>query len=300
MIRTREDASVAARSLCRFWGLPSGQLIRQPSGTNDVYLVGGTDLLLRVAPAGWSLDRVATQVRIAKALNDEGVAFSEPAAEAVELATEAGMVVGSLWLWLEPEPGAPLLWGQLGRLLQALHRAGDRLDAALLEVPPKDFLLHVEQRLYAERPLANAPDEAVGLLRRWYGRLAREYEHLPYVLDTGLIHGDVRPSNVVVTSAGPVLIDADSLSCGQRELDLLWVLEHHHRGLLDDQDYQTFADAYGADVADWPGILTLVRLRELSQTTWALLRRSTSPTDTEASRRLLEWWRQGAFLGDIP
>lgn len=300
MVRTREDATVAARSLCRYWGLPGEHLARLPSGTNDVYRVGGTAFLIRVAPPGWSLHRVATQVRIAKALNDEGVAFSEPAAAAVELPAGAGTVVGSLWLWLEPEPGAPLLWGELGHLLQDLHHAGSRLDTAGMEVPPKDFLLHVEQRLFADHPLAGAPDEDIALLRQWYEQLKHEYEDLQYVLDSGLIHGDVRPANIVVTSSGPALIDADSLSCGPRELDLLWTVEQYRRELLDDQNYQAFTRGYGADLAGWSGVLTLVRLRELSQTTWALLRRFTSGRDSKDSQRLLEWWRQGAPLRDVP
>ena len=288
------ESAVAAA--CERLGLRPDGIEVLPSGSNHVVHLTGAALVVRVAPPGWR-DRLEAQIRLAAALVEQGVPVGRPASGILDLRVGDDQVAATVWSYEASDAGAALDWRALGELVGRFHAEGDlAAGQRSIPLPARDLAGHVAPRLAAVETLVGPQDAA--LLRAWYGRLVGELDQLRYVLPAGVTHGDVQLANVLVTARGPVLVDTDGYAVGPREVDLVWVAEEHLAGRLDAASYQEFVAGTGTDLADWPGLPTLARLRELSHTSWLLLRRDRHPPDAELAERMLSWWRAGAPLGE--
>jgi aminoglycoside phosphotransferase (APT) family kinase protein len=79
----------------------------------------------------------------------------------------------------------------------------------------------------------------------------------------GVIHGDVSPSNVMRSPAGPRLIDLDWAARAPREYDLASAARRCRDGSISRRAYRAFCSAYGYDVQGWPGLPVLDRIADL-------------------------------------
>lgn len=205
--------------------------------TTVVLRVG--DQAVKVHPPGTDPVHLAA---VHDALAGSGVALTSTEAPVV---TSHGVVTVTPWV----APGRPVGWGELGRLLRALH-----------DVPAA---------LPAWTPLRRLPSQLAGLPEA--GRLLTEraaaLEALAAcepVLPAGSLHGDVSPENVLRTAAGPRWIDVDFAGTGPREYDLAAVVRRHASGELTDPDYRSFVRAYGLDLRGWTGLAVMDELCRLS------------------------------------
>lgn len=101
--------------------------------------------------------------------------------------------------------------------------------------------------------------ERIAQLRRAWAEV--EFPHPP-----GLIQGDAHPNNLLRDSLGRVVLgDWDHVAAGPREWDLMQIHYMHRRfGRVSAGQLDEFADAYGWDIHEWPGLDLLVAIRELS------------------------------------
>ena len=66
-------------------------------------------------------------------------------------------------------------------------------------------------------------------------------------------------------SGEAILGDWDHVATGPREWDLIQIHYMHRRfGRADEDDIEAFTAAYGWDIRGWPGLDTLVAIREIT------------------------------------
>jgi hypothetical protein len=82
------------------------------------------------------------------------------------------------------------------------------------------------------------------------------FEALTFPLGTGLIHNDAHAGSLLADSRSPsgyVLGDWESACDGLREIDVVPDGAPGNRFGLPEQQRREFSDAYGYDLASWPG-----------------------------------------------
>jgi len=89
---------------------------------------------------------------------------------------------------------------------------------------------------------------------------------LDFPLPAGLIHGDAHIGNLMRSASGQVILgDWDHVATGPREWDLVQIHYIHRRfGRAADEDINAFTTSYGWDIRDWPGLETLIAVREIT------------------------------------
>lgn len=162
--------------------------------------------------------------------------------------TSHGIVVVSRWL--RTTDGVD--WPATGGLLARFH--AEHADADLLPWTPLRRLPH---------QVADLPEEAAAVLLAARATLLEALDDVGSELGHGAIHGDVSPSNVLLTPGGPKLIDLDFVARGPREYDLSSAARRHAAGEIDDETYLGFCRAYEHDVRGWGGLAVLDRLADL-------------------------------------
>jgi Ser/Thr protein kinase RdoA (MazF antagonist) len=102
--------------------------------------------------------------------------------------------------------------------------------------------------------------------RRWLQEAVAEvldsYGHLEFPLGEGLLHGDAYPGNTLWNGNSALLGDWDETAFGPREIDLANTFQGVRFGRTQ-QELTAFAEAYGYDPAQWPGLSVLTRMRDL-------------------------------------
>lgn len=162
--------------------------------------------------------------------------------------TSHGIVTVTPWL-----PAAPAVtWEETGALLRRFHT-----EHAAADVP-------------VWTPLSRLPSQVEGLpldvaevLLAARAALLDALGEVRSELGVGTIHGDVSPSNVMRTAAGPRLIDLDWVAVAPREYDLAAASRRVRDGEISRQTYAGFCDAYGFDVLSWDGLPVLDRIADL-------------------------------------
>jgi hypothetical protein len=268
-------------------GCSESRLLRL--GENAIYALDVPDVVVRVARSVEMLKDVRKEVGVARWLASLGY----PAVRLAELeGVDQPIVVAShpVTFWrlirpIEPKPSA----SDLGRLLRWLHGLK----------PPESLL--PEFRPFAR--VADRLDEAPRTVEQadldfLCGRLDtlhREYEELSFVFPPGPVHGDAHPGNLLRTSAGEVvLLDFEQFCHGPREWDLSLAWAYRHAfGWFTAEEYGGFVEAYGYDIAGWPGLPVLRSIRELGMTTWLMQMVDHDAAKAEEFRRRVADMRAG-------
>ncbi|GAA3250862.1 aminoglycoside phosphotransferase family protein [Pseudonocardia petroleophila] len=270
---TETTARRALTRACQQVGLPysDAELIR--IGSNAVFRVNAATIA-RVAPSVAHRENAQKQIDVARWLRD----IDYPATRAldIEQPVDAEGRVVTFWESIAPETRyAPI--HEVARLTRWLHD---------LEVPPTLALPALQPLGAPGDPfpdLAAIPKhDAQFLLERLeWARL--RFPCLPFVLPSGVVHGDANVGNVLLDDKGrAVLIDLDGFSTGPREWDLIQTALFYDRlGWHTRDEYMEFVNVYGYDLMRWSYYGELADMREIAMTTW-LCRKAGDSTSTAA------------------
>lgn len=282
--RPVDDVAVAdsvAREAAAALGLtvPGRAPVRVRVGMNALYECG--DTVLRVgrpsAPA-------ALAIALAERLLELGVAVPRPAGDR---AYEADGMSVTAWHRIEPSP-LPIDWGEVGRIVRRVHA----LDATDIPAgyplpsptgfPWWDFTsVRADIADHIDPAALAGLDAAIERHRDWHELVAAG----PVVC-----HGDVHPGNVMMTAAGPVLLDWDLMCLAHPGWDHAMLLTLAERWGGDPAVYPAFAVGYGRSLAGDPAARAFAELRNVAATLMRVRAGISDPAArAEAERRLRHW-----------
>ncbi|MFJ9482037.1 phosphotransferase family protein [Streptomyces mirabilis] len=259
---TAGSLEAVLREACGTAGLdPDGaELLRL--GSNAVYRLSASPVIVRIARDPDTLEEMERAVRVARWLNAENL----PATRVPTGVTQP-LVVGSrvVTFWesvQEREEYATV--GELADLLRRLHWLE---EPESLRLPYFDPFAKVSASLGR---MDGVTEDDRTFLKERAGKLNKDYDRLDFVLPFGMIHGDASIGNVLRHRDGhAVLIDLDGFALAPREWDLIQTAMFYDRyGWHTKAEYAEFVHRYGFDLMNWPGYETLADLRELMMVVW--------------------------------
>jgi hypothetical protein len=230
---------------------------------SSIYLLPREDAVVRIVEATEeNRTRAGVSVTVTAWLVQVGFPSVEPLCPHP---VETGGMIATLWRYLpQPDRVDRLPLAALGQLLRELHG----LPPPPFPVPPVDPLGRL-RRAVALDDERREPVLSAGQ-RKWLDQRMREdssaYSALTFPLGEGLIHNDAHVGNVLVAKSQPsgyVLADWDGVCRGPREIDLVQEGAPGNRFGLTEEQRREFSDAYGYDLASWPGWPVLRELRDL-------------------------------------
>ncbi|HVB43328.1 MAG TPA: phosphotransferase [Streptosporangiaceae bacterium] len=254
--QTRAVLEAAAAHL----GVPvhDARLLRLHSNAN--FALPSAGLVVRIATNPGALDRVAASIAVTRWLADRGFPCAVPAGIEDQPLVIAGHVV-SVWRYV-PTTDTPAPTGaDIGRLLRDLHAQGD---------PPHPLRRLGDPFASVASAMEEAPDSVPEPSRSWLAdriaSLRRQWSGMDFPLPAGLIHGDAHISNLMRATSGEVILgDWDHVATGPREWDLIQIYYMRRRfGRAGEDDIEAFTATYGWDIRSWPGLDTLVAIREIT------------------------------------
>jgi len=289
---TAETAETALREACRTAGLdPYGaELLRL--GSNAVYRLAGSPVIVRIARDPGSMESMTRAVRVARWLEGEGFPATRVVAGVEQPALVGGRVV-TFWENAQDREEFATL-DELADLLRWLHWLEEPEE---LRLPYWEPFGTVWERLSR---LEGVADEDRAFLRERTETLQKDYDRLDFVLPFGMIHGDANVGNALRDSAGrPLLIDLDGFCLAQREWDLILTALYYDRfGWHTRSEYEGFVHRYGFDIMNWPGYPVLADIRELMMTVWLGQQASASERSATEFARRVEDIRSGGSRRD--
>lgn len=257
--RRQFDAVLAA--VCRQVSVPvrGAELLRLNS--NAVFALPSAGLVVRISTNLAALDRITASLKVTAWLADSGFPCTAPAPVTGQPFTIDGKVA-SVWRYVPETAGSPASASDLARLLRDLH------SRPLPPSPPgtlTDPLANVATALKSAPPGA-MPSQDRDWLAGQIAELRGKWAQLRFPHSPALIHGDAHPGNLIRAPRGAVVLgDWDHVAIGPPEWDLAQVHYTSRRlGYPAREDVEGFGAAYGWDIRDWPGIETLVAIREVS------------------------------------
>lgn len=292
MAPTAPPADSTVTAVLREWyGVEPARLDRLTGGLDTTawcYRVT-VDLVVRVA-----LGRVrAPTFQLPRALADGGVAAAVApiASRAGALSVESGGLTWAVYPYVDGADGyahgmTDAMWHELGAVLREMHDA--RLPTGVLDLLPRDLadaaaydrLVPVDVEVLA----AGGPFAASW--RQHRGRMLAVLEQM-HTLSGPLraeprpvvpCHGDLHPGNVLISPAGPRIVDWDCALLAPRERDLIFATPALLHG-------------YGAIEVDWVA-LTYYRCERVLQDVLEEARRAVDDP-VEASRWLHHFLQPG-------
>lgn len=263
---THAAADAAAQSLLQS-GLSTRPLDLVRFGSNAMFRMAESDVLLRVAAPNAKRRDVDRTLQLAQELNESGIPVPQPLNLWGDSAI-CGPVNGSYvtaWHWVEAD-NQPVTAREFGFALRQLHAV-----SISVPLPQWDALSAIRQRAKELRLLA-VPKWIKWRIYEELTQAASDAEDMPMsVLGTGPIHGDAHMGNSIHRGEGLVLLDLDDFCVGPREVDLGPTLVAARRLGLSAEDWHEFSDSYGFDLADQPQLAEpLCRIRQLTMTTWLM------------------------------
>jgi len=257
--RRQFDAVLAA--VCRKISVPvrGAELLRLNS--NAVFALHSAGLVVRISTNLAALDRITASLKVTAWLAESGFPCTAPAPVTGQPFTIDGKVA-SVWQYVPQTAGPPASAGDLARLLRDLH------SRPLPPSPPEtltDPLANVATALKSAPPGA-MPSRDRDWLADQIRELRGKWAELRFPHSLALIHGDAHPGNLIRAPRGTVVLgDWDHVAIGPPEWDLAEVHYTSRRlGYPAREDVEGFGAAYGWDIRDWPGMATLVAIREVS------------------------------------
>lgn len=228
--------------------------------SNASFALPSVGLVVRIATNPQALECVAASIAVTRWLADRGFPCVVPADIEDQPLMIAGHVV-SVWRYV-PTTDIPAPAGaDIGRVLRDLHTQGD---------PPHPLRRLADPFASVASAMDEAPDSIPEPSRSWLADriawLRGQWSGMDFPLPAGLIHGDAHISNLMRATSGEVILgDWDHVATGPREWDLIQIHYMHRRfGRADDGDVEAFTTAYGWDIRSWPGLDTLIAIREIT------------------------------------
>ncbi|MET9243875.1 aminoglycoside phosphotransferase family protein [Nonomuraea sp. NPDC003709] len=267
-----QHAHKALVAACAHVGLDSEDALPLRVGENKLFRLASAPVVVRIARSVDLLADVHKEVAIAQWL--EAVSF--PGVRLFPDCPQAIICEGRVvTFWLHVDSGGPSPdFGDLTVVLRELHGLSKPVNLVL---PLFDPLGRVEDRLDCAQSVS---DRDIEFLRQRIKELYAEYNALEFALPAGHIHGDAHRGNLMRRTDGSViLIDFERFAFGPREWDLSTAVGIPFQGFrwIEDEEYAQAVEAYGFDIAGWPGLHTMRRIREVAMTTWLMQNVDHSP-----------------------
>ena len=289
---TAENAGAVLLDACRAAGLdPSGaELLRL--GSNAVYRLAGSPVIVRIARDPDSSEEMERAVRVARWLESEKFPAIRVLPGVQQPATVGGRVV-TFWESAQDRTEYATV-AELGDLLRWLHWLE---EPESLRLPYFDPFAKVRASL-GKLDAVSADDRT--FLEDRAGKLNKAYDRLDFVLPFGLIHGDANIGNILRDRNGKaVLSDLDGFALAPREWDLVLTAIYYDRfGWHDRPEYEGFVHHYGFDLMNWPGYSVLADVRELMMVLWIGQQVTTNQRAAEEFPRRVNALRTGGSRRD--
>lgn len=273
-----DAARSAAASAAQRWGLEAPTLLRR--GMNALFRTGSVVLRVGRPTAAPELTH-----ELARRLSSAGIPVVPPLEG---WADEFGGFAVTAWEHVD-RADADIDWHEVGRIVRRVHSVSGLIVPPGYPTPdPTDFPWWQFDALLDES--ADAIDEvAIAGLRDAVAR------HSPamQVASAGstLCHGDVHPGNVIMTGAGPLLIDWDLLCCSAPQWDHAMLLTYARRWGGDGGVYEQFATGYGESFAGDAVAESLGELRNVAATLMRVRAGRSDPAARSEAERRLRYWR---------
>ena len=257
----RREFDAVLTDVCLRIGVPaSGARLLHLHG-NAVFGFPAAGLVVRISGSQAALARITESLKVTAWLAEGGFPCTVPAPVPGQPFAIAGKVA-SVWQYVPEAADPPASAADLARLLRDLH------SRPLPPSPPEAFtdpLAGVTAAL--ESAAADAlPREQRDWLAGQVQELRSRWDALRFPHPASLIHGDAHPGNLIRAQDGTVVLgDWDHVAVGRREWDLAQIFYTSQRlGYPARDDVEGFGAAYGWDPREWPGLATLVAIREVS------------------------------------
>jgi Ser/Thr protein kinase RdoA (MazF antagonist) len=228
--------------------------------SNAIFALPSAGLLVRIATNPDALTGVRAAVAVTRWLAARGFPCVVPADIDEQPLVERDRVV-SIWRYVPTVPGPPATGSDLGRLLRVLHAE---------PLPPHPPGQLGDPFGSVANAIQETPQAMSDAHRSWLSdRIAELRELWPSIEfphPQGLIHGDAHPNNLMRTSSGGIILgDWDHVAVGPREWDLVQIHYTRRRfGRPSEEDIEGFTEAYGWDIRGWPGLDTVIAIREIT------------------------------------
>lgn len=272
-----DRATGAARAAASAWRLPAPSLVRR--GMNALYVCDRVVLRVGSATAAPALAH-----ELVRMLAAHGVATVRPADGWA--ASFDGFAV-TAWERVDVVD-APIDWRAVGAMVRRVHELSlDEVPAGYPVPVPTAFPWWDFDALLADVGGEIDDGARAGLA----AAVERHRSALDEVAAHPVVcHGDVHPGNVLVSAAGPLLVDWDLLCRADPVWDHAMLTTYATRWGGDPDVYPAFADGYGRSLADEPLTIALGELRNVAATLMRVrAARGDRAAANEAERRLRYW-----------
>lgn len=289
---TAESAGAALRAACAEVGLDSAGAELLRLGSNAVYRLAASPVVVRIARNPGSLAETERVVGVARWLAEEDFPATRVVSGLRQPLVVGGRVVS---FWENAQDRSEYAnTTELAELLRRLHWLE---EPESLGLPYLDPFARLGERLAGLIVIADADREYLG---ERADDLHKQYDRLDYVLPFGLVHGDANVGNVIRDHDGrAILIDLDGFALGPREWDLVLTALYYERyGWHTRAEYEAFVFHYGFDVMNWPGYSVLADVRELLMTAWIGQSAGSDATAAEEFARRMHALRTGGSRRD--
>jgi aminoglycoside phosphotransferase (APT) family kinase protein len=226
---------------------------------NASYALPSAGLVIRIATNPRVLGAVTASIAVTRWLAGRGFPCTVPADIDNQPFVISGYVV-SAWRYVPTSDTPAPASAEMGDILRQMHAQGEPpYPLPSLGDPLADVTAEISQA-----PDAMPPDSQSWLQKRM-AELHRQWSALEFPRPAGLIHGDAHIGNLMRAASGQaVLGDWDHVASGPREWDLAQIHYMDRRfGRAGENGIDTFAAAYGWDIRTWPGLDTLIEVREI-------------------------------------
>jgi aminoglycoside phosphotransferase (APT) family kinase protein len=227
---------------------------------NASYALPSAGLVIRIAASPYVLGPVTASIAVTRWLAGRGFLCTVPADIDDQPFVIAGHVV-SAWRYLPTTETPAPTSEEMGNILRELRAQG---DPAYPRLPSLD-----DPFASVDAAISVAPDVMSPASQSWLQdritQLRRQWPALDFPRPAGLIHGDAHIGNLMRAASGQaVLGDWDHVGTGPREWDLAQIHYMDRRfGRAGENGIDAFAAAYGWDIRTWPGLDTLIAIREI-------------------------------------
>jgi len=257
---------------------------------NASYVLSSAGLVIRIATNPQVLGPVTASIAVTRWLADRGFPCTVPADIDDQPFVISGYVV-SAWQYVPTADAPAPTSAEMGKILRELHSQDD---------PPYPLPSLGDPFASVTYEISHAPDVISPASLSWLQEritfLSRRWSALDFPQPAGLIHGDAHIGNLMRAASGQaVLGDWDHVATGPREWDLAQIHYMERRfGRAGENGVDAFAAAYGWDVRTWPGLDTVIAVREI----WSLRPYIRTARDRPSYSRQLAYRLQTLQSGD--